>query len=357
LQQDIGPLLLEQVRDAYHAKQALQIRGGGSKQFYGRCKQGKLLGISRHQGIVEYEPSELFITARAGTPLAELESVLNEAGQMLPFEPPHFAKSATVGGMVACGLSGPRRPYAGAVRDAVLGLRCINGKGEMLQFGGQVVKNVAGYDVSRLMSGAMGTLGVLLELSLKVLPRPAEEITLVQEVRVGQAIEQMNRWASKPVGLTAACYDEDRLYLRFSNNRAAEIIVGGDVVNDGEGFWRSIREQTTSFFHGDQDLWRISLPPATPPLQISGSCLIDWGGAQRWLRTKCGVTEIRSICKKVNGHATLFRTSISDNMEFQSLDAAMQKLHLRVKKAFDPEHILNPGRLFADEHEPVSPGS
>ncbi len=349
LQQDIGPLLLEQVGDAYQAKQPLQIRGGGSKQFYGRCKQGKLLDISLHRGIVEYEPSELFITVRAGTPLAELESVLDKAGQMLPFEPPHFAKGATVGGMVACGLSGPRRPYAGAVRDAVLGLRCINGKGEMLQFGGQVVKNVAGYDVSRLMSGAMGTLGVLLELSLKVLPRPVEEITLVQEMRADQAIEQMNLWASKPVGLTAACYDEDRLYLRFSNDRAAEIIAGGDVVDDGENFWRNIREQTTSFFHGDQDLWRISLPPATPSLKISGHCLIDWGGAQRWLRTKCDAAEIRSMCSKISGHATLFRTSISDNMEFQLLDTAMQKLHLRVKRAFDPEHILNPGRLFADD--------
>ena len=354
-EKDCSQHIVSQIREAIDAKCSLQIRGGGSKDFLGRCKQGQVLDISEHYGVVDYEPSELVITARAGTLLSTLESVLADAGQMLPFEPPHFAASATVGGMVASGLSGPRRPFAGAVRDAVLGIRCINGKAEELRFGGQVVKNVAGYDVSRLMTGAMGTLGVLLEVSLKVIPRPRSELTLVQEVDSQTAIKHMNTWAGKSLGLSAAAYIDDKLYIRLSGYdagiKAARQKIGGDIYPTGQDLWQGLREHTLSFFADTRPLWRVSLPPATEPISSSDKELLDWGGAQRWIKTDVEPEVIQKIANAHGGYATLFRSYEDNNDVFQILPDSLLKIHQRLKHAFDPDSIFNIGRLYPEAKE------
>jgi glycolate oxidase FAD binding subunit len=292
----------------------------------------------------------LVITARGGTPLRELEATLAEKGQMLPFEPPHFGPRATLGGTIACGLSGPRRPYAGAARDFVLGTRVLNGRGEILRFGGEVMKNVAGYDVSRLMVGALGTLGIMLDVSLKVLPKPVEEITLAQPGTAAEALEIMNRWAGQPLPLSAGCFDGDRLYLRLSGAaagvNAARALIGGDLVDDGPAFWDSLREHTHPFFRGAAPLWRLSVPPGAPPLPLSDETLYDWGGAQRWLETDETPDRIREVAAQVSGHATLFRGGDRSGEVFHPLARPLEALHRNLKQAFDPHGIFNPGRMY-----------
>lgn len=351
--QDIECELTERVSAANAAGEALAIRGSGSKGFLGWPSEGTPLDVSGHRGLRHYEPTELVLTARAGTPLAELEGLLAEHGQMLPFEPPHFGPGATLGGTIACGLSGPRRPYAGAARDFVLGVRCINGKGEALSFGGEVMKNVAGYDIARLMTGAFGTLGVLLEVSLKVLPRPERELTLVQELAPAAAVEAMNRWAGRPLPLSAACYEGGTLYLRLSGTesglQAARASIGGAALADGAAFWESIREQRHGFFvQGDTPLWRLSVAPASPPLPLPGDTLIDWGGAQRWLRSEAPAEPIREAVADLGGHATLWRGTDRRGSVFMPLPAGLMGLHRSLKQAFDPNRILNPGRMYPD---------
>ena len=330
----------------------LNIVGGNSKEFLGRTPQGTRLATAAHCGILHYEPSELVITARAGTPLRELEHTLAEHGQALAFEPPHFGEAATLGGTVACGLSGPRRPYAGAVRDFVLGCRIINGRGEILHFGGEVMKNVAGYDVSRLMCGAMGTLGLLLDISIKVLPRPATETTLVQECTAAAALARMNAWAGRPLPLSAAVYDGQQLRFRLSGAasavKAARLHMGGDPEPDADRFWRDVREQRHGFFTDAESLWRLSVPPAAAPLDLSEKCLIDWGGAQRWLISSAHDELIRATASAAGGHATLFRGGARDAERFHPLPANLLALHRALKQTFDPSGIFNPGRLYAN---------
>jgi len=338
---------------AYQSATPLQIQGGGSKAFYGRSTDaGEPLMTAGHQGVVCHEPKELVLTARAGTTLDELEATLAAAGQMLPFEPPHFAAGATLGGAVACGLSGPARPYRGSVRDFVLGLRLINGRGQVLRFGGEVMKNVAGYDVSRLMTGALGTLGLILEVSLKVLPRPERELTLVQARSEVEAIEQMNRLAGQPLPLSAACHDGLNLYLRLSGTdsavQAARGLLGGDLVEQGDDYWQGVKEQRHGFFSADAPLWRLSLPSAHPPLELPGRQFIDWGGAQRWLISDQPAASIRRIAVRAGGHATLFRGGAHADEVFQPLTSTLQRIHCQMKRAFDPAGILNPGRLYPD---------
>ena len=265
MNQDQTRQLTERIQAAAAAAEGLDIRGSGSKSFLGRAPAGTPLEVTDHAGVVNYQPKELIITVRGGTPLSEIEETLAEQDQMLPFEPPHFGPGATIGGTIACGLSGPARPYRGAARDLVLGTRILNGRAQVLRFGGEVMKNVAGYDVSRLMAGAYGTLGLLLEISLKVLPVPAAERTLVQERTPAEAIELTNRWAGKPLPVTANCYDGERFFLRLAGAETAvaqaATDVGGEVVEDGDSFWRDkIREQGHAFFAGGLPLWRISLP-------------------------------------------------------------------------------------------------
>lgn len=349
---DLTTHLQDTIRTAAAARTPLQLVGSGSKSFYGRKATGEIVSLIEHQGIVDYQPSELVITARAGTPLQEIETLLDANGQMLGFEPPRFGARASLGGTLACGFSGPRRPYAGAARDFVLGIKIINGTGELLNFGGQVIKNVAGYDVSRLMVGALGTLGVLLETSLKVLPRPAEQLTLVRESDSDEAVRLMNEWAGRPLPLSACCYDGARLYVRLSGAatavRAARLKLGGETLADAQRFWENVRELRHGFFVSNAVLWRLSVPPATPPLDVPGQWFIDWGGAQRWLRSTASAAVIRAAAEQVGGHATQFRGGDREAAVFQPLAPGLRAVQQRLKHAFDPQGIFNPGRLYAD---------
>ncbi len=341
----------ERVQDAAASRTTLAIRGGGSKQFYGRAIQGETLAVGEYSGIIDYTPSELVISARAGTPLSELENQLAEQGQMLPFEPPHFGASATLGGTIACGLSGPRRPWAGAARDFVLGINCISGKGEYLRFGGQVMKNVAGYDLSRMLTGSLGTLAVLLDIHLKVLPRPEISTTVQQSCSETESLQRLYQWAGKPIPLSGGCFMNGQLTVRLSGTKpgvqAAANTLGGDVLDSAEVFWQDLREQRLEFFSGDTPLWRLSVPPACEPLQLEGQSLIDWGGAQRWLKTDLPAATIRATVEKSGGHASLFSGGDRESDVFQPLPPALLALHQRLKQSLDPAGILNPGRMYA----------
>ncbi|MDP2432954.1 MAG: glycolate oxidase subunit GlcE [Pseudomonadota bacterium] len=338
--------LIDRVRQALTDRAPLRIQGGGSKAFYGRACLGEPLDVSGHAGDIRYEPSELVLTARAGTKLSEIEALLAANNQMLPFEPPHFSPGATLGGMVAAGLSGPRRPWGGSVRDAVLGVKLLNGRGEVLRLGGQVMKNVAGYDLSRLMVGALGTLGVLLEVSVKVLPRPAEERTLVFELDAATAAARQIEWGRKPLPLSATLYHAGRLYARLSGSaqgvQAARAAMGGEESDNA--LWAEAREQTLRFFQTQAPLWRFSLPAAAPALP--GEALIEWGGALRWIATDEPAEAIRRQAAERGGHATLFRNHDGTGAVFHPLPAAMLALHQRVKLALDPHGLFNPGRLY-----------
>lgn len=338
------------IKDAADRRIALRIEGGGTKSFYGRGTDGDALPTTDHRGIVDYEPSELVLTARCGTPLAEIEDTLSEHGQMLPFEPPRFGGEATIGGVIAAGLSGPRRPYAGAARDAVLGCEIINGFGEQLAFGGQVMKNVAGYDISRLMVGALGTLGVITQVSMKVVPRPVAEVTLAFEYSEGEAIGAMNRWAGRPLPVSATCHDGETLYLRLSGARtgvrSAAEQLGGEVVPDPD-LWSRIRDQQHPFFRDAAALWRVSVPPAAEPLDAPGPTLMEWNGGLRWLAADAPARVVRDAAAAAGGHATWYRGHDGDDV-FHPLDDAKLALHRNLKRAFDPSGVLNPGRMYAE---------
>ena len=347
---DLSEPLRQRVREAFGRETPLALRGSGSKAFLGHAAEGEPLELGGHRGIVNHEPRELVLTARAGTPLAEIEKTLEAEGQMLPFEPPRFGPDATLGGTVACALSGPRRPYTGAVRDFVLGCRIINGRGEILRFGGEVMKNVAGYDISRLMAGAFGTLGILLEISLKVLPKPEAELTLVQECDSSEAIRLMNRWAGTPLPLSATSHDGVQLHLRLSGTpgavRSARQRLGGEALENGASHWEKLREQRHGFFITGQPLWRLSVPPTAPPLSgLAGKQLLEWGGAQRWLVSSEEPERIRQVAAGAGGHATLYRDGATGGEVFHPLPPALAALHSRLRQAFDPAGILNRGRL------------
>lgn len=341
------------VRAAHDNHSPLRIRGAGSKDFYGGLLSGEVLDVSGHRGIVAYEPTELYITARAGTPLAEIEAVLAENKQMLAFEPPRFS-GATVGGCVAAGLSGPRRQQAGAVRDFVLGVKLVDGTGQVLNFGGQVMKNVAGYDVSRLIAGSLGTLGVVAEVTLKVLPTPVAETTRVFEVDEGEAIRHLNAWGGRPLPISASFWHDGRLWLRLSGASAAvdaaTKVLGGEAIAtvDAENHWNSVREQTHPAFAGGA-LWRLSLPTTAAPPGLDGLLAIEWGGGLRWYAGDQDA--VRGAAARAGGHAVLYRAPESLRIRegaFAPLSPALLALHRRLKKVFDPKGILNPGRLYAE---------
>lgn len=349
--QDRTFALQQAVNDALESRTVLEIIGGGSKSFFGRKAQGQILSLETHRGIVNYQPSELVLTARAGTPLKTIERTLAEQNQMLPFEAPHFGDHATLGGAVACGLSGPRRPFTGSVRDFVLGCKIINGKGEILSFGGEVMKNVAGFDVSRLMAGALGTLGVLLEVSLKVLPLPAYETSLCFELDLDQALSVMNELARRSLPISGLSYDGTVLSVRLSGAesavRAANAKLGGESITK-TGFWRNLNEQTLSFFQGGRPLWRISIPPAARPLTLAGTWFYDWGGGQRWLESDEPAERIFAAAKQAEGHALLFRGGDRSGDVFQPEHGALLQINRNLKQAFDPFGIFNPGRKYKD---------
>jgi glycolate oxidase FAD binding subunit len=344
----------ERILHAANSGTALHLRGGATKDWYGRSPQGDEFDLRAYRGIVAYDPTELVITARCGTLLSELEAALAEHRQMLAFEPPHFATGSTIGGVVAAGLSGPRRQAVGAVRDFVLGTALMDGKGKVLQFGGQVMKNVAGYDVSRLLAGSLGTLGVILEVSLKVLPRPVAEASLRFSLSERQAITQLNEWGGRPLPISASCWQDGVLSLRLSGAQAAVDAackkLGGETLPDQNAFWRVLRDQQAPFFatNDEQPLWRLSLPSVTPPLELSGAQLMEWGGTQRWLRTSERADAIRSVVEKAGGHATLFRGGDKSGGVFHPLAPAVAAIHRNLKQAFDPAGIFNPGRMYSE---------
>lgn len=348
---DCSSELHDQLQGFCTNKTPMFIQAGQTKSFYGNPVEARPLDVAAHRGIVHYEPTELVMTARCGTPLTEIEQTLADNNQMLGFEPPHFGSGATIGGSIACGLSGPARPFRGAARDFVLGTRMINGKAELLRFGGEVMKNVAGYDLSRLLTGSLGTLGLILDISLKVLPKPEVEHTIVFELDETVAIQRVNELSARPFPISAACHDGERLYLRLSGNdaavKSAHKRLGGDSVTNDREFWLNLRELRHPFFQTQQPLWRLSLAAATPPLELPGKQFIDWGGAQRWLVSREDPAHIRKMLGEVGGHATLFRGHYQVPV-FQPLSDKLRELHMNLKLAFDPHRLFNPGRLYPD---------
>jgi len=368
--------ITERVRAAAASATPLRIRGGGSKDFYGQSLQGELLDTTPLHGIVSYEPTELVVTVRAGTPLAELEAALTERGQCLPFEPPHFLQGvATCGGMVAAGLNGPARASAGAVRDYVLGVTLLNGKGELLTFGGQVMKNVAGYDVSRLMAGALGTLGLITEVSLKVLPVAPAEATLVFELGQARALEQLHRWGGQPLPLNASCWVHDStdagqrelLFVRLRGAVAAVEAACRKMTQDVPGTrmdnamaapdWQACRDLRLPFFtvppSPELGLWRLSVAQTAPVLDLPWPQLVEWHGGQRWLWAPLQAqAALRAAAQAAGGYATLFMLPdahpATSAARFDPLKPPLDRIHRELKKQFDPAGIFNRGRLHAD---------
>ena len=350
---DIKGALVEAVKSAYQGHETIRIRGSGSKFFYGNPVIGSTLDVSGHAGVLSYEPSELVITARAGTRLSEITRVLAESGQILGFDPPAYGQHATLGGTIACGLSGSRRPFTGSVRDFVLGINCINGKGEYLTFGGQVIKNVAGYDVSRMMVGALGALGVICEVSLKVLPQAEQEVTRVLELDSESARAEMIRLCGLPLPLSGLSYYGGLLRVRLSGTangiRAAESQIGGEADLNGAAYWDDLKEHKLNFFKRNQSLWRLSVAATAPLNNVDGDCLVDWGGALRWIYTDDTPDSIFDLARRLGGHATLFRADADwPQGRFSELEEPVKSIHSRIKSAFDPKRILNPGILYAN---------
>lgn len=372
----------ERIRAACADRTPLRIRGGGSKDFYGQRLQGEVLDTTGLCGIVSYEPSELVVTVGAGTPLAELESLLAQQGQCLPFEPPHFGWGgsgaepgrATVGGMVAAGLAGPARASVGGVRDYVLGLRLLNGRGEHLVFGGQVMKNVAGYDVSRLMVGAMGTLGLITEVSLKVMPQAPAEATLAFALAQAPALEQLHRWGGQPLPLNASCWvhddsnpaqAQDLLFVRLRGAAAAVDAACRQMLREAPGTridnaqaiadWALCRDQRLPFFRPDAVeplvLWRLSVAPTAPVLALPWPQLVEWHGGLRWLwAPRDAGPQLQAAARQAGGNATVFVAQALNftraGSQFSLKNPAENAIAQRLKASFDPHGILNPGRLF-----------
>ena len=347
---DISTQLQEQIHTALREGSALNIIGGGSKTFMGRDSSGSSLNVGEHSGIVSYQPVDLVLTARAGTPLSDIEAALNEHNQMLSFEPPNYNGRSTLGGTLACNQSGPSRPWSGSVRDHVLGVRLLNGKGEHLRFGGQVMKNVAGYDVSRLQAGAMGTLGLITEVSLKVLPKLAYTLTLTQEMDLDKAISVMNKRAGESKPLSAACWVDGRLYLRLSGARSAvestALQWSGERLEADSAFWRALRDQQLDYFRGELPLWRFSVNPTAENPDIAGNWLLDWGGAQRWLRASGELAEMEVFAAAAGGQVSLFRGGDRSGEVFHCQPPALVGIQQRIKTSFDPDAVFNPGRLY-----------
>jgi FAD/FMN-containing dehydrogenase len=351
--------LIDQVRTAASDGRALDIRGGDTKSFLGGARRGEPLALREMAGISSYEPTELVVTARAGTLLSELESVLAASGQYLPFDPPRFAPGGTVGGMVAAGLAGPARAAVGGVRDHVLGMTLLDGRGEVVTFGGQVMKNVAGYDISRLMAGSMGILGAILEVSVKVLPRPRAVETIVLDADEDGALALVDAWRSRPLPIHASAWRGGELRVQLAGARAAvqaaRAQLGGCSLDAGtaEDDWTKLRDHRHPFFSADPanepvSLWRLSLPAGTPPLRLAGDTFIEWGGCLRWLRTRESAAAVHAAVQKAGGHAVRWGGGESEAHRQAPMNDTALRLHRQLKRAFDPKGIFNPGRLHPD---------
>jgi glycolate oxidase FAD binding subunit len=356
---DLTNGLVERVLAAANARTPLRIVGGDTKRFYGRPVAGETLALAGHHGVLRYDPAELVITARGGTPLADIEALLARHGQRLPFEPPSFGPMATLGGTVSAGLAGPARVARGPVRDYVLGARLLTGAGQVLKFGGEVMKNVAGYDVSRLLAGSLGVLGVLLEVSLKVLPVARGARTLRRRIDAQDAIALLGAVAQRGLPLTGSFWSAGELYVRLEGSPAAldEVVpaIGGDLMDEpgAASLWHSVREQTRPYFDSARPLWRLSLPATAVDAALvrADRVAFEWNGAQAWLNGVDRQT-IDLVTRTAGGHATLFRRGDADDGAtgevFAPLAAPLLDLHRAVKRVFDPAGILNPGRMYAD---------
>jgi glycolate oxidase FAD binding subunit len=345
---DLTETLAEQVRQAAASRTPLRIVGGDTKAFYGRQTQGEPLSLADYRGLVEYDPSELVITARAGTLLSEIEARLEAHGQRLAFEPPRFGAESTIGGVVAAGLSGPRRPFAGAVRDCVLGVKIVDGRGRVLRFGGQVFKNVAGFDAFRLMAGALGCLGAILEVSIRVTPKPRRELVLALEMGPVEARAWLGELMRRPVPLSGAYHEAGRLHLRLAGGEAGVAAMAAELGGEDEplAFWDAVRDHGQAALAGDAPLWRLTLPQ-TAPIPACGDVVAwDWAGALAWLRSEKPADAIWNAAAAAGGHATLFRGAQPGEEVFQPLAPAMLALHQRLKAALDPAGVLNPGRMY-----------
>ena len=345
---DDSERLVAEISQARADGTPLKIRGGNSKAFLGRPVQGKPIDTRSHRGVLSYDPTELVITARAGTPVAELNAVLDAAGQMLPCEPPAFDGMATVGGMVAAGLAGPRRPWSGSVRDFVLGCRVITGEAKHLRFGGEVMKNVAGYDVSRLLAGSFGCLGLITEVSLKVLPKPRALGSLALDLSADEALRELSAWRRAALPISGAAHVDGRLHVRLEGG-AGSVASALDRIGGREldsRFWDDLREHRLAFFDDPRPLWRLSLPNAAPLVRLPGDTLLDWAGAQRWLKSDAPAVTIRQIAHAAGGHATCFTPRV-DAEPFTPLPQALLRFHQQLKQQLDPRGLFNPGRLYA----------
>lgn len=345
--------LRERVMEAHGANTPLRLRGAGTKDFYGERCEGTLLDMRSYFGVVDYEPSELVITARCGTPLSELEGLLAQHRQFLAFEPPAFGGDPTIGGVIAAGLSGPRRAQAGAARDFVLGAVLLCAQGELLHFGGKVIKNVAGFDLSRLLCGSLGILGAITQVSLKVMPLPRMEQTLQFEMTSSEALALFNRSAGQPLPISATGWHDGHAWLRLSGAppalRTARARLGGELMETAAAsrLWRSLRDQTHAFFERASALWRLSLPSTAPEIAGAGSQLIEWGGALRWCAGDLSAADMRQRAVAAGGTAMHWRGG-SAGGRFHSLSPAVLEIHRRLKSRFDPHRIFNQGRLIAD---------
>jgi glycolate oxidase FAD binding subunit len=354
--------LREQIAVARQQRAPLRLRGGGTKDFYGErlasgspndaAELGTVLDLRSFHGIVDYEPSELVVTARCGTPLSQIEAALAQRDQFLGFEPPAFAGEPTLGGVIAAGLSGPRRMQAGAARDFVLGATLLNADGELLRFGGQVMKNVAGFDVPRLLCGSLGVFGIITELSIKVLPKPRAEQTLRLEMPAREAVEAFNRWGGQPLSISGAAWHAGIAWLRLSGAlpavRAACERIGGEraSVTTAEEWWNGLRHCTHPAF-SNASIWRVSLPSCAPPLDLPVEPLIDWGGALQWYIGDMLEFDVRKLAVAAGGTALRWR-GVAPAGRFHPLTPAVAEIHRRLKRSFDPYGLFNPGRLLAD---------
>ena len=354
---DISLALQSTVKDAISNNAPIYIHGGNSKLFYGNKVVAEALDVSKHTGIIDYDPTELCITVRAGTLLSDIEKVLDAENQILPFEPPQYQPTATIGGALASGISGPRRAYTGSARDAILGVKIINGEGEIVSFGGQVMKNVAGYDLSRMMVRSHGTLGVILEVSIRLLPKPKNEITISIDKNQSDALDYFQSLRTQQLPVTATAWFNDQAFLRLSGSEKSTAYQLDKLVNDQNAkliensseFWTDIRDHKHQFFdQTDKSLWRLSLPPATEEIvQANDNQLVEWGGAQRWIKTITPDNIIHSTANSRNGYATLFHGDNLTSSCFPKLDENLKKLHIQLKNNIDPHGIFNPERMYA----------
>ena len=340
--------LRSQIRAVAASGGEIEIIGGGSKRFYGEPIEALPIDVSGHSGIIDYDPAELVITLRAGCTLREVEDLLAQNRQMFGFEPPAFGEEATIGGMIAAGLAGPRRAFAGGIRDFVLGVKLLDGRGEVMQFGGRVIKNVAGFDVSRTMVGALGTLGVILEASIRVVPQYQAELTLVFEhADADTHIRWINELGSEPYPISASLWHDGTSCLRLSGSeqgvRSAVELLGGEIV---EFDWAAVKEHKHDFFDSSLPLSRLSLPPTTPDVLGGQVQLIEWGGAQRWICNEDDVETLRARIAAKHGSLCAFRRHADSVATFQPLPEAMLRLQRSIKSSFDPAGIFNPGRIY-----------